>query len=186
MPLRLEKIELKDEKVLSNLVQLSVHELSHFTAKEIGEDGLFEFPELDTFLTDPDRTGYFIRIKNKLAGFVLLTGMSEDAPCHEIRDFFILHNYRGLGLGSEIANMVFDEHHGIWKVPVVEGNDGARHFWRKVIRRASARRYAETFLQGFRGTTFEFRYPPDLRGVMPGSYYNEVADDAGDDSDPTL
>lgn len=175
LPLKLERVLPEQKDALGNLMQLCIHELTHYAAAEVNDQGRYDNPQLDTYFSDPSRIAYFIIVKSRIAGFVLLSCM-QDSEHHEVSEFFVLNTYRGLGLGGEIAGQIFELHPGLWRVPVIEGNDGARSFWRKLVRRITLRRYSETIVPGGRGAIFEFRYPPDLRGAMPGAFVEQPGD----------
>jgi hypothetical protein len=54
--------------VLANLFQLYRHDMSEFRSYELGEDGTYDYPSLDSYLRGGDREAWFIRVEGHLAG----------------------------------------------------------------------------------------------------------------------
>jgi len=116
---------LDQRSVIANLFELYAHDFSEFHGVEIGEEGRFGYPELALYWSDAGRLPFLVRVKGKLAGFVLVKRGSElsgDPAIWDIAEFFILRRYRGRGIGSEVAHQVWRRVPGRWEIRVMESN----------------------------------------------------------------
>ncbi|GCF09433.1 GNAT family N-acetyltransferase [Dictyobacter arantiisoli] len=134
---------LEEKFILRNLLELCQHDYSEFTNKSIGDHGLFDYPYLDHYWTDPDRYPFLIRVERKLAGFVFVQKIPE-TDSYTMAEFFVLRKYRHQGLGQLVAHQVFDMFPGHWKVRQDIENTAAQAFWRKVVTRYTQNRFHET------------------------------------------
>ena len=92
----------QDRPVISNLLQLMLHDLSPFCGEWIGRDGRYAYAWLDSYWVDPDRHPYVIRLEDQLVGFALVMAyspVSGRAPCWFMAEFFILKAQRRRGHG---------------------------------------------------------------------------------------
>lgn len=178
MPLRLDAVGKDDQVVLENLIQLYLHEMCKYEPLPLGENGRFTYPDLENYFHKAGHSPFFIRCKGKLAGFVLvrqLDTLGKD-PAYCISDFFLVENYRRLGIGEEIARMVFEQFPGQWQVGVNGANQPARDFFRQVLYRYTANGFKTTATPGFQGPVYTFQSP----GPRPKDPAAETA------SNPTL
>ncbi|MCB0826978.1 MAG: GNAT family N-acetyltransferase [Armatimonadetes bacterium] len=161
MPLRLEKVDASEAHILDNLIQLYLHEMGRFMHHEMDDFGRFEHDHLPAFVEATDKDAYLVRVKGKLAGFVLVRDLSSlsNKPIHSISEFFILESYRRLGIGEEIARILFEMRHGTWQIGVHNENNVARTFWRNVIYRYTGSKYREIKVSGWDGPVYEFKSP---------------------------
>ena len=65
------------ESVVANLFELYAHDFSEFHGVEVGEDGRFGYPHLALYWSDAGHLPFLVRVKGKLAGFVLVRRGSE-------------------------------------------------------------------------------------------------------------
>lgn len=161
MPLRIELATLEHRDLMANLMSLYLHEASDRIEIEIGEDGRFCNHDLSCYWVEPDRRVFLIRVKGKIAGFVLVRDIESmrGHRIHTIPEFFLLNSYRGLGIGEEIARLVFESSHGLWQIAVPEDNKVARAFWKSVIWRYTGGRLLEFRRTDWNGPVFEFSSP---------------------------
>lgn len=161
LPLRLDVVRELEQPILERLVHLYLHEMSENRDYEIDDFGQFVYPELDRFVRDPHRIAYLFRVKGKLAGFALIKCLEsfKGERIFTTTDFFVLNSYRGLGIGEEMARMMFEENHGIWQVPLGNEKDRTRAFWRKIVMRYTGRVFREFETAESDGTMLEFRAP---------------------------
>jgi predicted acetyltransferase len=140
---------------------MCLHELSERHEIEVDCDGRFPVEDFDGYFRRGDRAAYFIRVKDKLAGFVLVKQSEalDGGKLYSISQFFLLHMYRGLGIGEEIARTVFDLSPGTWQVPLNEENPAACQFFKKVVWRYTAKKFRETSVAGWDGQVIEFSSP---------------------------
>ncbi|MFM9873228.1 MAG: GNAT family N-acetyltransferase [Fimbriimonadaceae bacterium] len=162
MPLTLKLVTEEETQVLSNLMQLYMHETSKFSPLEIADNGLYSTDSITNKVYTPEVDGYLVRIKGKLAGFVIVQPKFQNGQivARSLTDLFILESYRGFGIGEEVARMVFDESPGLWHIDVEPGNEESAKFWSKVIYRYTGDDYRHLNWRGNRSEIFEFKSPP--------------------------
>jgi len=171
MPARTE-----EKPVLENLMQLYLHEMSKYDDRPLNDDGRYLYPMFDSYFVDDNRFPFLIRVKGKLAGFVLVRNISSvtSEEVHTVAEFFVVEMYRRLGIGEEIARMVFDGMPGTWQVAQKEDNAVARAFWKQVIWRYTAKRFREYRTPDWHGPIFEFSSP----GPRPEELLNPAGEAA--------
>lgn len=134
MDITLEKIGPDKKTVLRNLYSLYLHDLSAFAdGLMVSEDGSYEFDSFDLIWEKEGLSPYLIMAEGKLAGFYLLL----EAPLTKkvdkvINDFFILNPYRGKGVASAAASLIFQEHKGSYYISQLTRNEPAVRFWTKL------------------------------------------------------
>ena len=120
------------EPILANLLQLYIYDFSELLDLDAGPDGLFVYPHLPLYWSDPGRHPFLATVDGKLAGFVLVKPGSQ-ASSHDMAEFFVLRRYRRRGVGSRIAHEVWVRLPGRWEVRVMEANAAAQRFWARAI-----------------------------------------------------
>ncbi len=127
-----------ERPILRNLMELYQYDFSEFDGADLGPMGLYDYPYLDYYWVEPERTPFLVRVDSNLAGFVLvtrynyLTGLKDTWV---IAEFFILRKYRHQGVGEYVARFIFIQFPGAWQVGQILENSSATTFWRKVISR---------------------------------------------------
>jgi predicted acetyltransferase len=134
----LERASAVDAELLSNLLELYIHDLSAaFPSVELGPDGRFGYPKLPLYWSEPERRfAFLIRSGGKLAGFALATRgspASDDPTVLDVAEFFVLRRYRRSSVGRDAARLLWSCLPGTWIVRVSEGNVGALPFWASTI-----------------------------------------------------
>ena len=127
-----------DEPILTNLLQLYLHDLSEFDSTEISDEGQFSYPYLSHYWAEPGRYSFFLMVDGALAGFAFVRSGSElvaDDWAMELAEFFVLRKYRRKGVGRTAAVELFRMFPGPWVVGVIEENNGGVNFWDHVIPR---------------------------------------------------
>jgi predicted acetyltransferase len=124
--------------MLSNLLELYVHDLSEIFPVELGPDGRFGYETLPLYWADP-ATHYAFLIKrgSHVAGFAFATRgspASDDPEDLDVAEFFVLRGYRRSGVGRQAAMALWDSVPGHWVVRVSEANRPGLPFWSEVIR----------------------------------------------------
>ena len=127
-----------DSELLSNLLELYIHDLSDvFPNIEIGADGRFGYDKLALYWTEPERRfPFLIRFEGRVAGFALATRGSpatDDPNVLDIAEFFVIRRHRRSKVGQKAAVLLWKRLPGKWIVRVSAGNLGALPFWTKVI-----------------------------------------------------
>jgi predicted acetyltransferase len=143
---------LRDEAVLSNLLELYAHDLSETFALELGPDGRFGYEKLPLYWSEPEcRFPFLIRVGPQLAGFALVTRGSpgsDDPEDFDVAEFFVVRRHRRSGVGRQAAFLLWDRFPVRWIVRVAEGNQRGRRFWESVIREYSGGVFTETTRAG--------------------------------------
>ena len=127
--------------VVESLWQLYLHDLSEFRDSMPLADGRFKAGRLPSFLDQPDRSAYLVRVDGAPAGFVLLT--HENDRQRSIGEFFVVRGVRHRGVGHEVATRVLRESPGPWIVAFQEENPKAARFWRRVATDVAGQGWSE-------------------------------------------
>ncbi len=133
----MEQIELRaaapdQKRLIANLIQLYLHDMTEFMPFPVGADGRFEYGFLDRFWRFP----YLITAGEELAGFALviddcpLTGAN---PCWFMAEFFVLRAYRHRGVGGTAVRQALALHPGQWHLGVPHANRAAQGFWGRAL-----------------------------------------------------
>src|SRR5688572_13682359 len=104
------------QTALANMLQLYIHDFSELWAGEargeLGEDGLFEAPDLAELWPKADHLPLLIRADGHLAGFCILNADAHgDQPVdRNVAEFFVVRKHRRSGVGAAAARAVFSAH----------------------------------------------------------------------------
>ena len=121
--------QLADEPIVRQLLELYLHDFSEFNDADVDAQGLYRYPYLNLYWTEPDRHPFLFRVGGQWAGFALVRA---GAP-HDMAEFFVLRKYRRGGVGGAAARNVFARFPGEWQVRQVATNPNATEFWRRAI-----------------------------------------------------
>lgn len=138
---------------LEAMFQLYVHDFTEYWAGtdrgELQEDGRFpDYPYLDRYWVEPERSAWFIRVDGHLAGFALLsaTSHSGEPADHDMAEFFVVRKHRRGGVGFSAASQLISARKGLWEIAVTKANVGALAFWRRVAAEMAAGEADERWL----------------------------------------
>jgi predicted acetyltransferase len=154
-----------ERPILRHLMELYQYDFSEFDNADLSPMGLFDYPYLDHYWVEPERTPFLVRVDGNLAGFVLvarynyLTGLKDTWVMAE---FFILRKYRRKGIGEHVARFIFEQFPGAWQVGQICENPTASTFWRNVINRYTQGDFLERDLnnENWHGPIQTFISPP--------------------------
>jgi predicted acetyltransferase len=128
----------EDHATIQNLGRFYVYDMSRYCGFlkgwETPSNGLYECTDLSRYWDEPNRYPFLIKVRDELAGFVLVNkvgSIPEVDWC--IGEFFLVSKFQGKGIGREVAKMVFDQFPGVWEVMQIPENAGAVAFWEKVV-----------------------------------------------------
>jgi predicted acetyltransferase len=142
----------RDAAVLSNLLELYVHDLSETFGLELGADGRFGYEKLPLYWSEPERRfPFLIRCGTRLAGCALITRgspASDDPEVFDVAEFFIVRRHRRSGVGRRAAFLLWDRFPVRWTVRVSEGNHRGLLFWASVIAEYTGGAVVETTRPG--------------------------------------
>jgi predicted acetyltransferase len=134
-------------RLLSNLVQLYLHDMSAIFPIEVGTDGRFRYGDLSLYWSEPEkRFPFLIRSGAQLAGFALATRGSPatDDPAHfDVAEFFVLRGHRRAGVGKQAAFLMWNRLPGEWVVRVSDANRAGLPFWRTTVQGYTRGAFAE-------------------------------------------
>ena len=138
----------KDLPIVNNLFRLYYYDLSTVTDWNCPESGIFEgyvFGDLSRFWKDDGKYAFVVRVDYHLAGFVLIDNVGVNTLVdYNIAEFFILQKYRRKGVGTYVAEHIFDQFRGNWEVMQAPSHKAAQAFWRKVIAQYTSGNYKES------------------------------------------
>lgn len=146
MNIAVQRVTFEQKSILRNLMELYKYDFTEFDPEDVNESGLYEYMFLDHYWTEEGRHPFFIRADDKLAGFALIRVLGTDEhhrTIYQVAEFFVMKMYRGSGVGQHVAFELFNQYHGLWKVPQIETNIPAQTFWRKVISKYTGNNYSE-------------------------------------------
>jgi predicted acetyltransferase len=128
----------EERALLANLLELYLHDMSEMFAKvQLGADGRFGYPPLESYWTERERRfPFLIRDSGKVTGFVLVqrgSPWSDDPEVFDVAEFFVLRSARRSGVGARAARLVWAAFPGRWIVRVFERNRKGLPFWTRVI-----------------------------------------------------
>jgi predicted acetyltransferase len=101
----------KDEKeVLKNLLEKYDYEFSQYEDMDVNNLGLYGYKYLDHYWTDKNRFAYFIKVNEKLAGFIMINNHSETEKetDYSIAEFFVMYKYKRMGVGTYAIKYIFN------------------------------------------------------------------------------
>jgi predicted acetyltransferase len=126
----------EQQSILANLLELYVYDFSEFLELHLGADGRFGYEQLPLYWKETNRYPFLIKVNGYLAGFVFVhkgSQISGDENVWDMAQFFILHGYRRLGIGKQVAHEIWQRFPGIWEVRVIARNQKAKIFWERAI-----------------------------------------------------
>jgi predicted acetyltransferase len=138
--------------LLSNLLELYMHDLSEVFPIEVGADGRFGYDRLPFYFSEREkRFPFLIRSGEQPAGFALVTRGSPvtDDPEHlDVAEFFVLRGHRRTGIGRQAAFLLWNRLRGQWVVRVSEANRAGLPFWRAAVQQYTGGTFSENKLPG--------------------------------------
>lgn len=158
-----------EKPILRHLMELYQYDFSEFDGTDLSPLGLYDYPYIDHYWVDADRSPFLVRIDGKLAGFVLVARynyLTGDKDNWVMAEFFILHKYRQRGIGEYAARAIFDRFPGAWQITQINTNQPAIAFWRKVVGRYTHASYQEHTLDNdhWHGVVQAFTSTPVMAG----------------------
>jgi ribosomal-protein-alanine N-acetyltransferase len=137
-----------DYPILQNMGRYYVYDMSEYLGEtpgwEIPSDGLYECIDFIKYWQSPQSFPYLIHYANELAGFVIVDRVGTEAAIdYNMAQFFVLRKFKHKGLGRYIAFQCFDRYPGLWEIMIIPGNEGAYHFWKRIIGQYTQEKYQE-------------------------------------------
>src|SRR4051812_41751040 len=117
MDIEIVAASMEDKPLIQRMMELYLYDFSPLENSDLNAHGYFDYPYLDHYWVEPGRYPFVVRVKGKLAGFVLVNQHTY-LPGNEwsMAEFFILRRYRRQGIGKHVAWNIFDRFGGKWEV----------------------------------------------------------------------
>ena len=151
-PIHLERATSRDSTLLTNLLELYIHDLSEVFPIAPDHEGRFGYPRLPSYWSEPERGfAFVIRAGTAVAGFALATigsPLSSDPSDLDVAEFFVLRGQRRAGVGRRAAFRLWDQLPGQWIVRVSEGNRAGLAFWPEAVSAYTSGAFTETQAPG--------------------------------------
>jgi predicted acetyltransferase len=138
------RIGTNSEAVLTNLLELYLHDMAEWFKFDINQDGLYGY-DLEPHWQRGD-AAHLLLVDDIPAGFALIGRPDEwlkDANALEIEEFFLVRSQRHKGVADQFATHLWDHQPGPWLIRVFEANLPGVPFWRRVISNHTEGAYRE-------------------------------------------
>jgi len=146
MNIQIEPILLEHSHTFTQLLNLYNYDFTEYTNNDINENGYFHGDSI-SILTNNKLHSFFVRVNEKLAGFVIVGKGGyrylNDESAHNINQFFVMKKYRKNGVGKFMAEAALNMFKGKWEVCQMQNNIPARNFWKSVIAEYTKSNYQE-------------------------------------------
>jgi predicted acetyltransferase len=153
--------------LLSNLLELYIHDLSEIFPIDVGPEGRFGYEKLPLYWSEQgERHAFVIRCGAHVAGFALATRgspVTDDPADLDVAEFFVLRRYRRSGVGREAAFALWDRLPGQWVVRVSAANRAGLPFWSEIVRSYTSGAFAESTRPGHPYGWHVFRFASTAR-----------------------
>lgn len=131
--IELEIVKKDNEKVLNNLLQLYLHNISaYFPMTFNSESGIYEYDDISKYISKTeDNIAYFIKSEKNIAGFILFDKTDE---LNIIQEMFVMNNYKRTGVGKTAVKQLFNKYYGKWEIKSLPCSAQAESFWISVVK----------------------------------------------------
>lgn len=126
----------QQEPALANLLQMYLYELTNILDFDLSDEGFYMFDNFSSYWTDNNKFPFLVYVDDKITGFVLVqkgSPVSATQDIWDIDEFFVMRKFRHQGVGTTIANTVWQRFKGPWQVRVLHKNTEALKFWEYAI-----------------------------------------------------
>lgn len=127
----LKKVKEKDRKLLFDLNQAYLKEMTKYYPSEPDENGYYTYGYFDLYFVDEKRIAYFILNDEKVVGFCMLNPYSyfDEEVNYVLAEFTILPKYRGNHYAKETIELLFTIYQGKWEIKYNINNILAKNLW---------------------------------------------------------
>lgn len=155
MMIELVTVKPEDRKLLWNIHQKYLYEMTNYYDNEMDAEGNYHYGYFDAYFTEQARKAQFIYVDHSLAGFAMINPYSYigETPDYVLAEFTIFPAYRKKHVATEAVRMIFDGNKGRWEVKYNEANTAARVLWNQVC----SRYHPEKTILNPRETVLSFR-----------------------------
>lgn len=129
-----------EREAIQNLARFYVYEMSRYCGFlkgwEVPENGLYECRDLGKYWIEPNHYPFLVKVDQEIAGFILINKRGTHSGVDwNMGEFFVVSKYQRKGIGTKLAESIFTLFPGSWEVAQIPENEGAVHFWKKVVER---------------------------------------------------
>ncbi|HUX79527.1 MAG TPA: GNAT family N-acetyltransferase [Alphaproteobacteria bacterium] len=129
---------LVDYPLIENMWRFYVYDMGRYCGFNEGWEcptSLSFVPDdLTRYFVDQTRKAFLVKVDDEIAGFVFLNKVGTKPEVDwNIGEFFIIGKYQGKGIAEQVAVQIFKKFPGVWEATVIQENERALGFWRKVI-----------------------------------------------------
>jgi len=161
-------VPIDQKQTLINLVKMYCYEWSQYNGIDLDSNGEYAFErDIDRFFTKERHFPFFIKVDEKLAGFVLVDDdfdLDKNSD-YAISEFFVMHKYRREGVGKQAAREIFIRFPGRWEIKMHPQNTISIKFWKSVVGELTNNNYSfiesceqARYMDGSLGTIIQFVY----------------------------
>ncbi len=146
MEIQLVEILKEEKQELEQLLLAYFKEIDASKIINIAQGEIVDYPYLDMYWTDENRTAFFIRKNGSKIGFVLLNDwvvIKSFNAQKSIAEFYIHPNFRRQGIGRIVAFQLFKQYPCKWEIRQFPTNLPAVNFWRTTINEFTKGDYLE-------------------------------------------
>lgn len=93
------------------------------------EDEIYQYPLLDIYWQEDTNIPYLVLSDKKVTGFALV---SYDRDYWRINEFYIIPEFRRLGIAFDSAAQICRKHPGNWEISYNKHNLPGRSLWQKL------------------------------------------------------
>jgi predicted acetyltransferase len=136
MDITIELVKREEKEILENIIEKYCYEFSQYNNRDVNDSGLYGYDDLDCYWDKENWYPFFIKVDNKLAGFVMFNDDPESNKYESnygISDFFILYKYRRNGIGQYCVKHILDKYKGKWQIKFHSKNEISKKFWVRTI-----------------------------------------------------
>jgi predicted acetyltransferase len=136
MDILIESVSLLEKEVLGNLMEKYGYEFSQYESTDVDNNGLYGYKDLEKYITKENGDAYFIKVNDKLAGFVMVNDHMDThiEVKYSIEEFFVMYKYKKLGIGTYVIKYIFNKYKGKWQITYAQKNKPANNFWNKIVK----------------------------------------------------
>ncbi|MFC2014414.1 GNAT family N-acetyltransferase [Chloroflexota bacterium] len=137
MTFTLKSAAVEEKQVIFALLQPYLDELSRFPDEDPDykdESGIYRYPYLDHYWREAERYPYIFYSASEIAGFALVR---QDGEQWHIAEFYVLPQFRRLGLAMTCVTEIFRKHPGDWEIEFSKHNQAGCGLWHKMAEQYS-------------------------------------------------
>jgi predicted acetyltransferase len=128
-------VKIGEKEILRNLLEKYNYEFSQYDNRDVNDLGLYGYDYLDCYWTEENRFPFFVKVNDKLAGFIMVNDYLESKikTNYTLSEFFIIYKYRRQGIGKYVVNNILNKFKGKWQLKFHPKNEVSKNFWLKTI-----------------------------------------------------